>query len=131
VDLTYLEGQPAWVVIVVVFLLTLGALGAAYLRRRSAPDPEEPQIEGPPDKVSLPAGHDSFNPVREAMDMVAVQAARNAEEADRAEEEVRRLSKQLAECERDRAVLEERYQGIRAQLEACRRERHYSQEGEL
>lgn len=120
-ELPNLEGQPAWVVIIVVFLITAGPLGLAYLRRKSAPEPdEEPQIEGTPAKVALPAG-DSFDPVREAMGMVATQAARSAEDADRAEEEVRRVSQQLAECERDRAVMEERYQTLLVQLQNCQR----------
>ena len=122
-----LEGQPGWVVVVVVFLFVVGTLGATYLRRRSGDPGDEAQIDGQADTVSLPTGGEttSFDPVRGAMELVAAQAAKNAQDADRAEGEAKELSRQLAECTRDQAVLRERYEQLRGQLEACERRSHY------
>lgn len=135
-ELPNLEGQPGWVVVVVVALVIVGGLGTLYLRKRFQHDrdeDEEPRvIEGQKVTIALPAGAggETFDPVKEAMGMVAANAARYADDADRAEEEARMLTRQLADCERDRAVALERYAALEKEctrlqeaLNDCRRHR--------
>lgn len=128
-ELPNLEGQPPWVVVIVVFLFVAGTLGGIYLRRRFKAPEETPQIEDEPATLALPSGGvaTAFDPVKEAMGMAMAAAARSTEDADRAEEEARVLAKQLAACERDKAVTEERLRTLeaqcnrlQAQLDACR-----------
>lgn len=132
-ELPNLEGQPGWVVVVVFALFVTGTLGALYLRKRFKEDKKDSEqsreVEGKPATLALPAGAvgQPFDPVKEAMGLVAASAARNADDADRAEEEARMLSKHLAECEKERAVTLEKYaalerecQRLQAQLDACR-----------
>jgi hypothetical protein len=127
VELPNLEGQPGWVIIVVVALFSLSSVGAAFLRKRlgrgAKHDEENPQIEGAPDTVALPRGSGTphhLELVRESMTMMAAQAARNAEDADRAEARERELQRQLAECAEARAVLNERYAQLERELAICR-----------
>lgn len=130
VELPNLEGQPPWVVIVVVALFFVGTLGGLYLRRKSQDPPEEtPSVEDAGAKVSLPAGAPAFDPVREAMGHLATSAAKNAEDADRAEEEAKMLREKLAECDRELAVLRERHSALELRLRLCEeRSRYRSQE---
>lgn len=128
-ELPDLEGQPPWVVVIVCFLFVAGTLGGIYLRRRFRSHEDSPQVEDEAATLSLPAGGQSasFDPVKEAMGMAMAAAARSTEDADRAEEEARMLARQLADCERDKAVTEERLRSLeaqcnrlQAQLDACR-----------
>jgi hypothetical protein len=137
-ELPNLEGQPGWVIIVVVGLVVFGGLGVAYLRREARKDDEDdppqdsPQVEGAPATVSLPAGANALDLVKDSMGVLATQAAAHKADADRAEEEARDLARQLAECGRGLAVLEtrhaalqERYDELRQRLDAClERNRH-------
>lgn len=122
-ELPDLEGQPAWVVVVVVFLFVAGGLGTLYLKRKADEDePEDaPQVEGKEATVALPAGTAPLDLVRDSMGVLATQAAQHKADADRAEEEARELARKLAQCERDLAVLVERHASLTEQLAECRR----------
>lgn len=122
-ELPDLEGQPAWVVVVVVFLFVVGGLGTLYLKRKAREDdePEDtPQLEGKEATVALPAGTAPLDLVRDSMGVLATQAAQHKADADRAEEEARDLAKQLAACGRDLAVLQERHATLELRLAECR-----------
>lgn len=136
-ELPNLEGQPGWVVIVVVLLVVVGGLGVAYLRREAKDDDddgpqESPRLENTPATVGLPAGANALDLVKDSMGVLANQAAAHKADADRAEEEARELSRQLAACDRDKAVLEakmlalqERHADLQRRYEACmERNRH-------
>lgn len=120
-ELPNMEGQPAWVVVVVVFLFVAGGLGTLYLKRkaRDAPD-DAPRVEGKEATVALPPSPGPFDLVRDTMGVLATQAAQHKADADRAEEEARDLARKLAQCERDLAVLHERHRTLSAALEECR-----------
>jgi hypothetical protein len=123
-ELPDLEGQPAWVVVVVVFLFVVGGLGTLYLKRKAKEDddPEDaPRVEGKEATVALPAGTAPLDLVRDSMGVLATQAAQHKADADRAEEEARVLARKLSDCERDLAVLHERHASLTLQLEECRR----------
>jgi hypothetical protein len=123
-ELPDLEGQPAWVVVVVVFLFVVGGLGTLYLKRKAKEDddPEDaPRVEGKEATVALPAGTAPLDLVRDSMGVLATQAAQHKADADRAEEEARELARKLSQCERELAVLHERHASLTAQLEECRR----------
>lgn len=125
-ELPNLEGQPGWVVVVVFGLFVLGGLGALWLKRRGH-DPEEPaEIQAKGDTLAITA--DKFDPVREAMTFAARQAEKSAEDADKAETEAKELARQLAECGKALAILQERYDLIAAQLAACN-EQHRRNQG--
>jgi chromosome segregation ATPase len=123
-ELPDLEGQPAWVVVVVVFLFVAGGLGTLYLKRKAREDDDEPedtpQVEGKEVTVALPAGTAPLDLVRDSMGVLATQAAQHKADADRAEEEARDLAKQLATCGRELAVLQERYATLEVRLAECR-----------
>lgn len=136
-ELPNLEGQPGWVIIVVVLLVVVGGLGIAYLRREAKDDDgdgpqESPRVETSPATVSLPAGANALDLVKDSMGVLATQAAAHKADADRAEEEARKLALELAVCARDKAVLEtkmaaleERHAELRRRYEACmERTRH-------
>ena len=134
-ELPNLEGQPGWVVIVVVLLVVVGGLGVAYLRREAKDDDEpqeSPRVETAPATVSLPAGANALDLVKDSMGVLATQAAAHKADADRAEEEARKLALELAACARDKAVLEtkmaaleERHADLQRRYEACmERTRH-------
>lgn len=134
-ELPNLEGQPGWVVIVVVLLVVIGGLGVAYLRREAKDDDEpqeSPRLETAPATVSLPAGANALDLVKDSMGVLATQAAAHKADADRAEEEARELARELAACARDKAVLEakmaaleERHTDLQRRYEACmERNRH-------
>lgn len=130
-ELPNLEGQPGWVIIVVVGLVVFGGLGIAYLRREAKEDDEDepqdsPQLETAPATVSLPAGANALDLVKDSMGVLATHAAAHKADADRAEEEARALARELAACARDRAVLEtrmaalqERHDELQARYQAC------------
>jgi hypothetical protein len=124
VELPNLEGQPGWVVVVVFALFVFGGLGMLWLKRKGGEDDEPadtPQIEGRTDTVIAPAGATPLDLVRDTMGVLATQAARHKEDADRAEQEAKELARQLAECERAQAVLQERHDQLARQLRECRR----------
>lgn len=136
-ELPNLEGQPGWVIIVVVLLVVVGGLGVAYLRREARDDDDErpqesPRLETVPATVSLPAGANALDLVKDSMGVLATQAAAHKADADRAEEEARELARELAACARDKAVLEakmaalqERHNDLQRRYEACiERNRH-------
>lgn len=137
-ELPNLEGQPGWVIIVVVLLVVVGGLGVAYLRREAKDDDdddgpqESPRLETAPATVSLPAGANALDLVKDSMGVLATQAAAHKADADRAEEEARELARELAACARDKAVLEaqmaalqERHNDLQRRYEACiERNRH-------
>jgi hypothetical protein len=131
VELPNLEGQPAWVVVLVVFLFIAGPIGVAWVNRKGKEDPETPpQVEPPGDTLSLspmPVVM-PFDPVKEAMGHLATSAAKNAQDADRAEQEAKDLARQLAECSREMGVLQVRYDNIAAELAACRAQQFNRQE---
>ena len=122
-DLPFLEGQPPWVVVVVVLLVVFGGLGALWLKHKAGDDDREdtPQVEAKEATVALPPGLGPLDLVRDSMGVLATQAAQHKADADRAEEEARELAFKLAECERDLAVLRERHASLTLQLEECRR----------
>lgn len=122
-DLPFLEGQPPWVVVVVVLMVVLGGLGGLYLKRKAADgDPEDAaQVQGKEATVALPPGTGPLDLVRDTMGVLATQAAQHKADADRAEEEARELARKLAQCEQDLAVLRERHASLTAALEECRR----------
>lgn len=118
-ELPDLEGQPGWVVIVVVALFVAGSLGVAYLRFKSKHDPEDaPQIEAEDATVALPAATSAapLDLVRDSMGVLATQAAQNKQDADRAEDEAKELATRLAECQRQMAVIQVRHEYLEAQL---------------
>lgn len=123
VELPNLEGQPGWVVVVVFGLFVFGGLGMLWLKRKGDDDEhaDPPQIEGRTDTVSAPAGVTPLDLVRDTMGVLATQAARHKEDADRAEQEAKELASQLAECVRAQAVLQERHDQLVRQLRDCRR----------
>lgn len=133
VELPNLEGQPPWVVIVVVLLFVVGTLGTIYLRRNSQEPPEEtPSVEDAGAKVSLPAGTPAapaFDPVREVIGHLATSAAKNAEDADRAEEEAKMWREKLSECSRELAVLQERHRTLEERLRLCEERSRYRGQG--
>lgn len=131
-ELPNLEGQPGWVIIVVVGLVVIGGLGVAYLRREAKADDEDdepqvsPRVEGKPATVALPAGANALDLVKDSLGVLATQAAEHKRDADRAEEEAKELARQLSECGRDRAVLQaqmealqERHADLQRRYEAC------------
>jgi hypothetical protein len=120
-ELPNLEGQPGWVVVLVVALIVVGGLGAAYVRRKGGQDPETPpEIEAGPDTVALPGGNtQGLDLVREAMNHLAASAVREAESAEEAEREARELQRQLNECTRERDRLEGRIAKLEAELREC------------
>lgn len=129
-ELPNLDGQPGWVIIVVVALVAFGSVGVAYLRREAKKDADEPQdspqVEATPATVSLPAGANALDLVKDSMGVLAAQAAAHKSDADRAEEEARNLARELAACARDKAVLEaqmialeDRHQDLQRRYEAC------------
>ena len=122
-ELPDLEGQPAWVVVVVVFLFVVGGLGTLYLKRKAHEDePEDPpRMEAKEATVALPPGLGPLDLVRDTMGVLATQAAQHKADADRAEEEARELARKLAQCERDLAVLNERHAQLTEQLAECNR----------
>lgn len=128
-ELPNLEGQPGWVIIVVVGLVVIGGLGVAYLRREAKGDDEDdderpqdsPRVEGAPATVSLPAGANALDLVKDSLGMLATQAAGHKADADRAEEEAKELARQLAECGRKMAVLEERHAQLGEERDRLRR----------
>lgn len=130
-ELPNLEGQPAWVVVLVVFLFFAGPLGVAWVNRKGKQEPETPpQVEAKGDTLSLspmPVVM-PFDPVKEAMGHLATSAAKNAEDADRAEQEAKELARQLADCEREMGVLKVRYDNKVAELAACRAQQWNRQE---
>lgn len=121
-ELPNLDGQPGWVIIVVVALFVLSGLGGVYLKRRlDKPNGERPpQIEARPDTVVPPSEVGHLELIRESMGMLAAQATRHADDADRAEERERDLARQLAECSRAQAILQERHDQLARELAACR-----------
>ena len=132
-ELPNLEGQPGWVIIVVVALVVFGGLGVAWLRREARDDDEDddgpqdsPRLDGPPATVSLPAGANALDLVKDSLGVLATQAAAHKADADRAEEEARGLAKELAACARDKAVLQaqmdalsERHADLQRRYQAC------------
>lgn len=126
-ELPNLEGQPAWVIIVVVALVVGGGLGIGYLRWKAGQDPEEPaEIAPVADTVALPTGSAALDGMREAMNHLAAAASREAKNADESDEEARVLRQELAECARERTRLEllsqrndATIQLLQARLEAC------------
>jgi hypothetical protein len=129
-ELPNLEGQPGWVIIVVVALVAIGSIGVAYVRREAKRDDDDPQesppLEGEPARVGLPAGANALDLVKDSMGVLATQAAAHKADADRAEEEARELARELASCARDKAVLEaqmaalaERHADLQRRYEAC------------
>lgn len=118
-----LEGQPGWVVVVVVALFITGALGTAYFRHRLGRKDDEnvPAIERRPDTVEPSKDVAPLDLVRESMGMLASQAARSAEDADRAETRERELLAKLLELEKAQAILQERHDQLARELELCRR----------
>lgn len=129
-EMPSLEGQPPWVVILVAVLVMLGGLGVAWIKRGARDDdpPEKPpRLDAEPATVSLPPGP-VFDPVHAVVDSLTAQAVRSAEDADRAEAEAKSLARQLADCERQQAVLQERHDNLAAQLAACRQMHPHRQE---
>lgn len=122
-ELPNLEGQPGWVIVLVVGLFVLGALGTAYLKRKLGHGDEErpPAIDQRPDTVDPPKDVAPLDLVRESMGMLASQAARSAEDADRAEQRERELMLKLLELEKAQAILQERHEQVVRELELCRR----------
>lgn len=123
-ELPNLEGQPGWVVVVVFGLFVFGGLGMLWLKRKGGEDDDPadtPQIEGRTDTVIAPAGATPLDLVRDTMGVLATQAAHHKADADRAEQEAKELARQLAECERAQAVLQERHDQLARQLRDCRR----------
>jgi hypothetical protein len=120
-ELPDLEGQPAWVVVVVVFLFVVGGLGTLYLKRKAREDePEDaPRVEAKEATVALPPGLGPLDLVRDTMGVLATQAAQHKADADRAEEEARELARKLSQCERELAVLNERHARLTEQLAEC------------
>jgi hypothetical protein len=117
-DIPFLEGQPEWVIIVVVFLVIAGGVGGRYLQRKAGEEPETPpEVESAPDTVALPAGSGSaVEALREAMAHLAGVATREAQSADEAEEEVRTLRTALEECTRARDSMEREMADLRQRL---------------
>lgn len=117
-ELPNLEGQPGWVVVVVVSLFVFGTLGGLYLRNKAKHDPEDPpRVEAKDATVALPGGAATpLDLVRDSMGMLATQAALNKQDADRAEGEAKTLASQLAECQRRMAVIQVEHDHLQQQL---------------
>lgn len=121
-ELPDLEGQPGWVVVVVVALFFAAGLGATWLRILAKRNETPPAIPPPPDTLTLPGA--TFDPVQEAM----AHLARSAEESKLAEQAAEReadeLRAELAACGRELAVLHERHTTLTAKLAACEERNH-------
>ncbi|MGL4808933.1 MAG: hypothetical protein ACRC4O_09345 [Giesbergeria sp.] len=116
-NLPNLEGQPPWVVVIVMALFTFGVLGLAYLRRgRQDPDSEAlNQVDS--DNVLANAGnppalagaHAPTEVVGRALDYLAEAAKREAAEAEEERRQRREAEAQLRqaldECENEVALL--------------------------
>lgn len=117
-----LDGQPGWVVVVVVALFVLGGWGTLYLHRRLTRSGEPREVEQGGDTVAaVTPAMGPFDAVTSAVNHMAESARREAANADKAEEEAKELRRLLAECDKDRALLERRFADLTAQLEECNR----------
>lgn len=127
-ELPNLEGQPGWVVVLVVGLFVLGALGTVYLKRRLGQGEEArpPAVDPLPVTVEPPKDVAPLELIRESMGMLASQAARSAEDADRSEQRERELLVKLGELEKAQAILQERHDQLARELEMCRRMNTYT-----
>lgn len=132
-NLPDLSGQPAWVVIVVFSLFTVGTLGIAWMRRGSRLLPggegDAEELDGARpnaiDGVSSPSvAHDvhAAQLVKQALDQLAAEASESREaraetafarrEAEQARREAEQMRRDLNAC------IEER-QRLSAALERC------------
>ena len=117
-----LDGQPGWVVVVVFALFVLGGLGTLYLRRKMTRGHEPREVEAQSDTVAaITPAVGPIDATMFALNHMAESAKREADDADRAEKEARDLRNQLADCDRERAVLEQRFADLTAKLEECNR----------
>lgn len=121
-----LEGQPAWVVIVVVALFTMGTVGSAWLgrrdkRRREREDDDESDAavtthrDGVP---SLPTGG-AADVLTASVHAIIRDADAGRQEVAEARAEMRHMQRQLFEAERERDEALRRAQRALADLGAC------------
>lgn len=116
-ELPNLEGQPAWVVVVVVALFVLGTLGWAYLRREQ-PDDARPELsESGAATLAPDGGHAAVGEtLRAALDHLAESAHREALEAETERNRAAELQQRLEACAGELLV-------VRHRLEQCEDER--------
>lgn len=86
-DLPNLDGQPGWVVVLVVALVVGGTMGVMLLRKRKDPD-EKPTTAPVPDPAAILA-------LQEALRHLASAATRSAEEAKAARADAEQLEDRL------------------------------------
>lgn len=117
-ELPNLEGQPGWVVVVVVGLFVLGGLGVAYIRSAGQDDDTEPGLaDRGAATLSADGGHAAVGEtLRAALGHLAETAHREALEAETERARATELQIRLETCSGELLV-------VRHQLERCEHER--------
>lgn len=113
-ELPNLEGQPGWVIVVVVALFVGGSLMGLWLRRQKNLHGAEPERSLPAGDgtatVAVPGGGRGDDvlqhTVREAMKHLADVARREAEESEQARREADKLRDQLGVCSSEVVALQ-------------------------
>ena len=119
-----LEGQPAWVVIVVVGLFTLGTVGAAWLGGRSKKREREEDTESDAGVLthrdgvpSLPTGAASV--LEASVNAIIRDADAGRQEVAESRAEMRTMQRKLEEAMRERDDALRRAQRALADLGTC------------
>lgn len=90
-----LEGQPAWVVIIVAVLTVAGGLGIAYIAARARSSPHQEKTP-----VTVRSGNpDAMDVIHLAIEHLADMARRESEQSDESQREANRLREQLQKAE--------------------------------
>lgn len=101
-----LTGQPSWVVVVVIALVTAGSVGLAWIKRGERPKTEEPAAARPVDAQAVPSvsgtpPSDATQVIQSALEHLAAVAAREALESKEARAETTVSRAETAELRRD------------------------------
>ena len=121
-DFSYLEGQPPWVVVVVVALVLTGTIGWGVLRHRLKLADAAEEIEPASEPPALPRSDGAVDALRAAMDHLVEQARENAGEANEALRENRVLTRQNTELQLELVRLRDRVEQLGADYAECRAE---------